>query len=269
MMDTIRHYLTACKAFPFVVYRISNKAMLTGEKLGEAIAQAITMKGVTKADVARHFEVKPPSVQGWIKKGRIGKERLGDLFSYFADVCGPDHWGLTGVEKEYLADGMTLDGYISLVRTTNDVTAGDAPSSRIPPLSEQHSGKTSHRRMLPVIEWNDAPEFSNATALEYITTTEDETESAVFVVTMPDDSMSQSIPRGWRLYVAPGRPLFSGGAFLFKTQFGVICRRVSSGVSGWLLTQEDGRNSPAETLPNDAKVIGYVEYAAPRGIKNP
>lgn len=52
------------------------------------------MKGVSKADVARAFGVKPPSVQGWLKTGRISKTHIDSLISYFSDVVGPDHWGI-------------------------------------------------------------------------------------------------------------------------------------------------------------------------------
>ncbi len=72
--------------------------MLTGEKLGAALATAIQMKGVSKADVARHFDVKPPSIQGWLKNGRISKTHIEKLLTYFSDVVGPDHWGITNME---------------------------------------------------------------------------------------------------------------------------------------------------------------------------
>lgn len=68
--------------------------MLTGPELGQAIAAAIKLKGVTQRAVAEHFGVKPPSVQDWIKRGTIDKARLPGLWQYFSDVVGPTHWGL-------------------------------------------------------------------------------------------------------------------------------------------------------------------------------
>jgi len=68
--------------------------MLTGEPLGRALAQAIEKKKVSKAEVARQFDVKPPSVQDWIRYGRINKKHLDKLFAYFSDVVGPEHWGV-------------------------------------------------------------------------------------------------------------------------------------------------------------------------------
>ena len=69
--------------------------MLTGKELGSAIGAAIKLKGVTKAAVARHFGVKPPSISDWINRGNIDKAKLDELFSYFSSVVGPEHWGRT------------------------------------------------------------------------------------------------------------------------------------------------------------------------------
>lgn len=72
--------------------------MLTGTELGAALDRAIKLKGVTKKAVADHFGVKPPSVQDWIKFGRIGKQHLNELVAYFSDVVPPQHWGMRGVD---------------------------------------------------------------------------------------------------------------------------------------------------------------------------
>jgi transcriptional regulator with XRE-family HTH domain len=71
--------------------------MLTGDKLGKAIADAILKKGITQRELARQFGVKPPSVQDWIKRGTIDKGKLPALWEYFSDVVGPEHWGLPGL----------------------------------------------------------------------------------------------------------------------------------------------------------------------------
>lgn len=68
--------------------------MLTGKDLGAAIEKAIKLKKVSKAEVARAFKVRPPSVQDWIKRGTIDKSKLPALWRYFSDVVGPDHWGM-------------------------------------------------------------------------------------------------------------------------------------------------------------------------------
>ena len=74
--------------------------MLKGIELGRAIGEAIQRKidaGAIKsrADVARHFEIKTPSIYDWVKKGSISKDKLPELWRYFSDVVGPEHWGLS------------------------------------------------------------------------------------------------------------------------------------------------------------------------------
>lgn len=69
--------------------------MLTGPELGAAIEAARIAKGVSKKQLADDFQVKPPSVQGWVKNGRIDKSKLMAVIAYFEDVVGPEHWGLS------------------------------------------------------------------------------------------------------------------------------------------------------------------------------
>jgi transcriptional regulator with XRE-family HTH domain len=52
--------------------------------LGEKLREAIKRKGVSQADVARHFKVKPPTVSGdWLKRGTIDKKHYPELVNYF------------------------------------------------------------------------------------------------------------------------------------------------------------------------------------------
>lgn len=79
--------------------------MLTGPDLGAAIEAARIAKGVSKKQLADDFSVKPPSVQGWVKYGRIDKSKLMGVIAYFGDVVGPEHWGLRpGFSYENLPD---------------------------------------------------------------------------------------------------------------------------------------------------------------------
>jgi SOS-response transcriptional repressor LexA len=81
--------------------------MYTGKKLGEAIKSAIELKGVRKADVARAFAIKPPSVTSWIQTGRVDKAHIDKLVSYFADVVQPEHFGIGSFE----ANEILFNGY--------------------------------------------------------------------------------------------------------------------------------------------------------------
>jgi transcriptional regulator with XRE-family HTH domain len=52
--------------------------------LGQKLADAIELKGISQAEVARHFDVKQPTVSSdWIKHGRIAKEHIPNLVKYF------------------------------------------------------------------------------------------------------------------------------------------------------------------------------------------
>lgn len=77
--------------------------MLTGKELGAAIEQARLAKGVSKKKLAEDFGVAPPSVQGWVKTGRIDKSKLMELMDYFSDVAKPAHWGLNDRVSEFLS----------------------------------------------------------------------------------------------------------------------------------------------------------------------
>ena len=63
--------------------------MLSGIELGRAIEAARIKKGVSKADMARTFKVRPPSISGWIDNGRISKENFNLVMEYFADTVTP------------------------------------------------------------------------------------------------------------------------------------------------------------------------------------
>lgn len=98
--------------------------MLNGKDLGRAIEQAINKKLISgsvksKTEIARHFNVKLPSIYDWIKKGSISKDKLPELWSYFSDVVGPEHWGLKElhaplkeVESSYTLEEHQLDSLV-------------------------------------------------------------------------------------------------------------------------------------------------------------
>lgn len=98
--------------------------MLTGPELGAAIEAARIAKGVSKKNLADDFSVKPPSIQGWVKNGRIDKSKLMDVIAYFSDVVGPEHWGLR--------PGFS---YENLEVTSEDSSAPDSNDGRSPASS--------------------------------------------------------------------------------------------------------------------------------------
>lgn len=86
--------------------------MLTGKELGAAIEQARLAKGVSKKKLAEDFGVAPPSVQGWVKTGRIDKSKLMQLMDYFSDVAKPSHWGLSDRVTEFLSISNPADSNV-------------------------------------------------------------------------------------------------------------------------------------------------------------
>lgn len=77
--------------------------MLKKKEFGEAIGKAIDLmieRGhvASRADIARHFKIKPPSLVDWVKKGSIEKDKLHELWRFFSKVAGPEHWGMTNGE---------------------------------------------------------------------------------------------------------------------------------------------------------------------------
>lgn len=77
--------------------------MLSGEKLGNALREAMRLKGVGATAVARHFNIKPPSVYDWMERGCIDKKHLGRLVQFFVDVVPPSHWGVEALEMQTLS----------------------------------------------------------------------------------------------------------------------------------------------------------------------
>lgn len=86
-------------ALPITGVACFTPGMLTGKELGAALEAAMERKQVRQHHVAAEFGIKQPSVSEWIKYGRIGKRHIPHLVTYFADVVGPEHWGLPAAWK--------------------------------------------------------------------------------------------------------------------------------------------------------------------------
>lgn len=100
--------------------------MLTGQDLGRAIEIAIQKKNVKKADVARAFNVKPQSVNDWVKHGRVAKQHLMNLVEYFSDVVEPSHFGLDNIvinqNHSGSGDNVGVKNHFSITPTNNQVS---------------------------------------------------------------------------------------------------------------------------------------------------
>lgn len=77
---------TCQQAFPHAPCAAHIQAMpiVAIPKLGEKLREAMRLRGVTQADVARAFGVKPPTVsKDWLRYGRIAKRHFPRLVEYF------------------------------------------------------------------------------------------------------------------------------------------------------------------------------------------
>lgn len=176
--------------------------MLKGKELGAAINRAIDLKiargaVASKADIARHFGIKPPSIHDWIKKGSIGKEKLPELWRYFSDVVGPEHWGL----REFVAS----------TNTTYDVNVEPAPKIN---------------GTVPLISWVQAGAFCQAPDLFQPGDAEDwvpciqKLGPHAYALRVVGDSMTapygRSYPEGCIIFVDPDYPVTNGCRVIAK-----------------------------------------------------
>ena len=126
--------------------------MLTGPELGAAIEAARIAKGVSKKNLADDFSVKPPSIQGWVKNGRIDKSKLMDVIAYFSDVVGPDHWGL---RRGFTYSDAALENRKLFYPAAEDGTGSSAADKVRQMLEGKTLGDDRLQRILAIAEGNE------------------------------------------------------------------------------------------------------------------
>ncbi len=95
--------------------------MLTNKELGAAIKEALIQNGKTQADAARLFGITAPSVSGWIRTGRIGKDKLDTLRAWLVKTP-PEHWGSAFPALAQKPDEISA---IASKKPLGDLTAGE------------------------------------------------------------------------------------------------------------------------------------------------
>lgn len=196
--------------------------MFTGEKLGQAIEKAISEKKVSKAEVARYFGIKPPSVTGWIKTGRVSKEHIGKLVEFFADVVSPEHFGI---------ENMTITNLpsISKGRETTTINLFDVSAS-----CGHGVVNPDYPQLLRSIE------IPNDALFELLGT-----NNPTNVQLMPPDgdSMEPTIPqKSITLIKTDVNEFQTGGIYLFTFDGYTYIKRLSRGKGGAIHATSDNRH---------------------------
>jgi len=220
--------------------------MLTGEKLGRAIAAAIALKGVKKSAVAAHFGVRPPSVQDWIQRGTISKDKLPALWRYFSDVVGPEHWGM--------AEGTDVSPAVLPARTESP----NAGYIRLPILAEAAAGAGAYP-LDEVVRYVDVLE-------SYIHQCLGVNPRNVHVLTARGNSMTGEIEDGDVMFVQQAHEFTSDGIYILTVGEWMRVKRLRLMVATQVVRIESNDGSPAEevqcsevgeTLFIQGKVVGW------------
>lgn len=133
--------------------------MLTGSELGAAIEAARIKKNVSKKAFGDAFGIKPPSVQGWVKTGRIDKSKLIEVIRYFSDVVGPEHWGLGSDD----ADLLNLES----VAEAASAPAESAADAVLKMLAKHGKGLPDEARQMIISAAKETPKPSSSNVISH------------------------------------------------------------------------------------------------------
>lgn len=193
--------------------------MLTGPELGAAIEAARILKKVTKKAMAEHFHVAPPSVQDWVKRGTIEKQKLPQLWAYFSDVVGPSHWGLA----DWNYPQHSLAGLASYpVAQSMSVSGSQTPlpaAIQVPVIGTLRMGATG------MLELRTTPEGSPLGFVRAFTLNANSYALQIF-----GDELYPAVRHGACLVVEPGSPCTAGELMMLETKDGyyMICELVAA-----------------------------------------
>ncbi len=112
----------------------------TVQHIGHRIEAAMKEKNVGPTEVAAFFKITAPSVTGWINTGRIGKDKIRGLVTYFGK---PVEWWLDGIMPDESAPYTSPE----IVALTAEQPA---PRDYIGPALKR-AGDTHN-----AVDWNDA-----------------------------------------------------------------------------------------------------------------
>jgi len=213
--------------------------MLTGTELGAAIEAARIKKGVSKAALAAAFGVKPPSVQDWVKRGTIDKEKLPELWRYFADVVGPDHWGLAPwTETHHPLEGAHAGAPGAHVLSHPKFQSGPIALQQVPVIGTLSMGADNMH------ELRAAPDGQAIGTVPARAATENSYAVQVF-----GDELYPAVRHGTCLVVDPGGQCIEGELLLLENTDGyfLVCELVADrdGAVTWVPATGGSRRTTA------------------------
>ncbi len=228
--------------------------MLSGKDLGRAIEQAIDRKissGAvkTKADIARHFKIQAPSIHDWIKKGSISKDKLPELWSYFSDVVGPEHWG--------------LGSYPNLGALAQESNKEENDNFyRVEVLGVEVSAGNGRFQSSDIAETINSISYESSKALEIFGHRPADT---IKVITVTGDSMSGTIETGDYIFVDVAKDYFDGdGIYVFSFKGALLVKRLQFTADGLLVRSDNSKYADwliTEMNEQHLKIIGRVIYS--------
>lgn len=237
--------------------------MLTGIELGAAIEQARIAKGVSKKKLADDFGVAAPSIQGWVKFGRIDKSKLMDLITYFSDVVTPAHWGLEGwsasqadpssrpaetIDVEGLPGPLAqkIKGYRPVVEIPRFNVAGSMGPGTEPPelnMVVDHMG----------LDANWVRHNLTYTKIDNLK-----------LISGRGDSMAPTIRSGDAVLVDAGVTSVNADAIYFFMMRGQLhIKRIQRGLDGLTIISDNGQYPPIEVpadRESDIQVMAQIIY---------
>ena len=223
--------------------------MLTGSELGAAIESARKKKGVTKRALALAFGVSPPSVQDWVKRGTIDKDKLSKLWTYFSDVAGPEHWGLEAwTDAQHLPKGLQSHT-VAHDLIHHGIDSSPIASSRVPVIGTLAMGAEN------MFELRSDP---SGKPLGMVSVPFASADSFAFQVF--GDELYPAIRHGACLVVSPNSPATPGELVLVETLDGyyIICEFVADHADAVIWTPAAGGSRRTTPRPQVAAVHAIV-----------
>lgn len=217
--------------------------MFEGEKLGAAIKEAIAKKGIRQADLADELEVRPPAISGWIKTGKISRENMQRLISYFSDVVPPSHFGIENMvmsseplpyrtdEGKYVLNPKNAEGQVLIEQLDIAGACGEGE-----PLLYEYP------ELLNVIgfSYEQARKLFSGRNMRNIK-----------LVSTTSDSMTPTIPSGATVFIDVSEQRFMGDAiYLFNYKNNIYLKRLQRTPAGIIVKSD---NKLYDTFPIEAE----------------